>query len=58
VDHTPTLFFRSASQSISKEVARFLDRLVLGETDGTLDRATVIRQGVIVDERIRRFQRR
>ncbi len=58
VDHTPTLFFRSASQSISKEVARFLDKLVMGDTDATLDRATIIRRGVILDDRIRRFQKR
>jgi N5-(carboxyethyl)ornithine synthase len=58
VDHTPTLFFRSVSQSISQEVARFLDKLIMGDTDATLDRATIIRRGVIVDERIRRFQKR
>ncbi len=58
VDHTPTLFFRSASQSISRAVVRFLDTLIVGETGAVLDRATVIRHGIIVDDRIRRFQKR
>ncbi len=58
VDHTPTLFFRTASRSISHEVSRFLDPLIKGETEETLEHATAIRRGVIVDERIRRFQKR
>lgn len=58
VDHTPTLFFKSASEAISKEVARFLDGLVNGNLDPVLENATIIRNGTILDERIIRFQKR
>jgi len=58
VDHTPTIYYQSVSESISREVARFADMLVTGEKDVVLERATVIRSGTILDERIRRFQKR
>lgn len=58
VDHTPALFFKSASESISEQVARFVDMLVEGKYDSVLNKATVIKDGRILDERIIRFQKR
>jgi N5-(carboxyethyl)ornithine synthase len=58
VDHTPALCYRSASESISLVVARFLDDLLEGRPHPVLDAATVIRDGAILDERIIRFQAR
>jgi N5-(carboxyethyl)ornithine synthase len=58
VDHVPTLFHRSASRSISKELPIYLDALVEGTENEVLEKATVIRDGKILDERIIRFQKR
>ena len=58
VDHTPTLYYRSASESISKVVARFVDCLLEQRSDPAIDEATIIRAGEILDNRILRFQDR
>lgn len=58
VDHTPAIFYRTASESISEVVARFLDELVVGSPGPTLRAATVIDHGRICDKRITRFQNR
>ena len=58
VDHTPALLFRTASESISSTVSRFIDALVLGRDDPVLETATVVRKGKILDEKIIRFQNR
>ena len=58
VDHTPTLYYRTASEAISQQVGRFVDDLVEQKHNPILERATIVRDGVIVDERIKRFQNR
>jgi len=58
VDHVPTLLFRAATESISREVVRFLPELIDGRSGPTIQKATIIDQGRIVDDRIRRFQGR
>ncbi len=58
VDHTPSLYFRTATESISKVVARFVSDLAEGCPNPVLERATIIRNGEIRDERISRFQHR
>ena len=58
VDHTPTLFFRSASESIGQQVACFADALIQGTHGPVLENATIICGGWIRDERILRFQNR
>jgi N5-(carboxyethyl)ornithine synthase len=58
VDNTPSLFFRSASECIGEKLVPFLDDVVRGRANDVLERATVIRHGRILDERIRRFQNR
>ncbi len=58
VDHVPAIFYKSASRSISSETARYLDFLSRGEHNQTLEDATVIKDGEILDQRIIRFQKR
>lgn len=58
VDHTPTLFYRSASRSISSVVSRFIDFLADEEPNSVIEHATIIRDGSIIDEKITRFQNR
>ena len=58
VDHTPALFYRTASASISDVVVRYLDQLVEDRPESCLRAATVIEYGRILDDRIRRFQKR
>ena len=58
VDHTPSIFYRSASESISEEVAKHIDALVLGKKDEVVDKAMNFRNGEIVDVRVKLFQNR
>jgi N5-(carboxyethyl)ornithine synthase len=58
VDHTPAIYFQSATNAIGEVTAVFLDRLVEGSPDACLDAATVIKDGKILDQRISRFQGR
>ena len=58
VDHTPSIFYRSASESISEEVAKHIDALVLGKKDEVIDNAMNFRNGEIVDVRVKLFQNR
>lgn len=60
VDHTPSIFYKSASKSISKEVCKYLDYIIEGrekEID-TLNNAIVIDKGKIIDNKINLFQGR
>ncbi len=56
VDHTPSLFHKTASESISREVVKYVDFLLECRSDGVLDAAEIIRGGQIRDSRICRFQ--
>jgi N5-(carboxyethyl)ornithine synthase len=58
VDHTASIFHRSASDAVSAEVARWLDRLIEGTPDEVIAKATIIKDGEILDERIKKFQNR
>jgi N5-(carboxyethyl)ornithine synthase len=58
VDNTPSLFFRSASEAIGEKLVGFIDDVVQGRANRVLEQATIIRNGRILDERIRRFQGR
>ena len=58
VDHTPTIFYRSASSAISKETAKYLDDLVENRPNPILEKALIVKNGQIIDERINEFQDR
>lgn len=59
VDHTPALFYKTTSESLSREVARYLDFLIEGDVGcATLNNALIVREGRIIDQRINKFQNR
>jgi N5-(carboxyethyl)ornithine synthase len=58
VDHTPSLYHRTATESISAVVARFISDVAEGRANPVLEKATIIREGHILDERINKFQGR
>jgi len=58
VDHTPSLFYKTASQGISEEVCKYLDQLIVDQPGEVLIKSMGIRRGVIVDPRINAFQGR
>lgn len=58
VDHTPALLYRTASESISKEVCMYLDDLIEEKDNLVLTTATVIKDGIILDEKTTKFQNR
>lgn len=58
VDHTPALFYKTTSESLSQEVVKYLDMLIEGREDATLTAAKCIERGEIIDRRIIDFQGR
>lgn len=60
VDHTPSLFYKSTSMSISHEVVRFLDSLIANSDidKKILYESLIIKNGMIIDQRITDFQKR
>lgn len=60
VDHTPALFYKSTSRSISNDVVKYLDFLIEGTTSDneTMANAQITNQGEILDLRINKFQNR
>lgn len=58
VDHTPSLLFEEASESISKAIAPHLDNLIEGVNDPCLMDALAVVKGVIIDQRIVDYAKR
>ncbi|MBN1421951.1 MAG: N(5)-(carboxyethyl)ornithine synthase [Planctomycetes bacterium] len=58
VDHTPTLFHRTATESIGDVVCRFADDLIEGRANPVLESATVVREGVVLDPLVGPFRER
>lgn len=58
VDHTPTIFWKTATESISKEIMKYIDDLVEENDNKVLKDATIIKNGKILDEKIIKFQKR
>lgn len=58
VDHTPSLFYKTASQGISEEVGKYLDDLCECKENPILSQALIMEHGKIIDERINEFQGR
>lgn len=58
VDHTPSIFHKTTSESISQVVAYVLDSLIEGEPIDVLENAKCIEDGKILDGRILSFQNR
>jgi len=58
VDHTPTIFWKTATESISKEIIKYLDDLVEQNYNKILKNVTIIKDGKILDKKIIKFQKR
>lgn len=58
VDHTASLLWKTATESISREVKNYVDDLIEANQNDVIKKATIIKDGEILDEKIRRFQAR
>lgn len=58
VDHTPSLFYRSTSKSISEALFQYVDDLVEENNNDVLRNALIIESGRILDDKIIAFQKR
>ncbi len=58
VDHTPTLFYKTATKGISEEVSKFCDQLIEDRPGEVLSCALAVKNGKIIDQRICEFQKR
>ena len=57
-DHTPSLFYKTTSESLSEIVSQYCDMLLEEQEDYSLLKAKIIEDGQILDERICKFQNR
>jgi N5-(carboxyethyl)ornithine synthase len=58
VDHTAALFHKTASESISTEIKKYVDDLIEGNNNEVLTKGTIIKNGKIIDENIVKYQER
>lgn len=58
VDHTPTLFYKTISESLSHTIIDYLDDLIMGRNNQVLEKALIVNSGKIIDQRINDFQGR
>ena len=55
VDHTPSIFYRTATNSISKEVVKYIDLLIDDKPNQILNKALIIDKGKIIDPELLKF---
>jgi N5-(carboxyethyl)ornithine synthase len=58
VDHTPALFYKTVTESLSAEVVKYLDELIEDRPGKVLLGCRSIHEGKILDQRIIDFQHR
>lgn len=58
VDHTPSLFYKTVSISISEVVSRYIDMLIEEDYNDVLKKCIATDKGKIIDENIIKFQNR
>lgn len=58
VEHTPTLFYKTISHSLSWSLVNYLDDLIEDVENSVLASALIIKNGQIIDQRINAFQER
>lgn len=58
VDHTPSLFYKSVSISISEVVSRYIDMLVEYDFNSIIENSMIIKNGEIINQDIIKFQNR
>ena len=57
VDHTPSIFWKSATSSISNQIKKYLDDLIEDNYNEILVNATIIKNGIVLDNRINKYQK-
>ncbi len=58
VDHTPSLFYKTISESLSQIVVKYIDILLEEKQNLVLSDAMIVDNGIILDSRIKEFQQR
>lgn len=58
VDHTPSLFYKTFTADNSATIAPYIEMLSNNKPDKVLTNALIVQNGVIVDDRIKKFQNR
>jgi N5-(carboxyethyl)ornithine synthase len=58
VDHTPSIFYKTISKSLSEEVSKFIDFLIEDKENKILQNALIVEKGKIIDQRINHYQGR
>lgn len=60
VDHTPSLFWKTASASIAVEIAKYIDFFIEDCPNACtiLNNSLIVNEGIVVDTRIKQFQNR
>ncbi|SEF89175.1 N(5)-(carboxyethyl)ornithine synthase [Sphingobacterium lactis] len=58
VDHTPSIFYKTISASLSEEVSKTIDSLIEDRPNNVLIDAQIFVDGEIKDQRIKEFQNR
>ena len=58
VDHTPSLFHKTATDGISAEVCKYIDQLIEDQPGKVLLNALIVKDGRVIDQRINEFQNR
>lgn len=58
VDHTPALFYKSFTKETSSIIIPYLRKLINEQSDDVLYNATIINNGLIIDDEINKFQNR
>lgn len=57
VDHTPSLFYKSTTESLSHELPVYLNELISGDIN-LLKASLIVKGGIIINQRINEFQGR
>ena len=58
VDHTPAIFFKTFTIENSKVILPYLDMLISTKHNDVLQNCQIIKNGIIVDQEINKFQKR
>lgn len=58
VDHTPSIFYKTISKSLSQEVSKTIDLLIEDQPSEVLKNALIVKDGKVIDQRINQFQNR
>ena len=58
VDHTPSIFYKTISKSLSEEVSMNIDFLIEDNINPILKNALIVENGKVIDQRINQYQRR